>query len=121
MKMKTKKITLLSFVLIALFLNIYSVHAAANNIQYEKTITIKLNSMQCGMCVEKVTEAINSVEGVEKVSVDLDKKNVEVTFNADVTSKKAIEKAITAAGYDANKKKADPGAYDNLSGCCKKP
>ncbi|MCB0726606.1 MAG: heavy-metal-associated domain-containing protein [Ignavibacteriae bacterium] len=119
--MKTKTISLLTVVLIALFLNINSVHATANDIQHSKTITIKLNSMQCDMCVEKVTEAINSVEGVEKVSVDLDKKNATVTFNSDVTSKKAIEKAITSAGYDANNKKADPEAYDNLSGCCKKP
>lgn len=118
--MKTKTLSLLTVVLIALFLNINSVHAAAKDIQHNKTITIKLNSMQCDMCVEKVTEAINSVEGVEKVSVDLDKKNATVTFNSDVTSKKAIEKAITAAGYDANKMPANEDAYNELNACCKK-
>lgn len=116
--MKKITLSLLSVVLIALFLNINSVQGTENEIQHNKTITVKLNSMQCDMCVEKVTEAINSVEGVEEVTIDLDKKNATVTFNADITSKKAIEKAITSAGYDANNKTADTEAYDNLSGCC---
>lgn len=120
MKMRIKQISL--FTLTIILLSVFSItinNAIAKDIQHNKTITIKLNSMQCDMCVEKVTDAIKSVEGVEKVTVDLDKKSATVTYNADLTNKKAIEKAITSAGYDANKKPADADAYENLSSCCK--
>lgn len=120
--MKTKKISIVALAVITLaILNINVNTAVSKDIQDDKTITIKLNSIQCDMCAEKVTDAINSVKGVEKVSVDLEKKNATVTYDTDVTSKKAIEKAITSVGYDANKKEADPEAYDDLSSCCKKP
>jgi len=106
--MKSKKSNLLVLAIITLAMLMININNADSKvIQKSKTITIELNSMQCDMCVEKVTDAINSVEGVEIVSVDLDKKS-------------AIVKAITLAGYDANKAPADKEAYDNLSSCCKK-
>jgi periplasmic mercuric ion binding protein len=120
--MKTKKINLLAFAIITLVMMTININnASSKEVQKSKTITIELNSIQCDMCVEKITEAINSVKGVEKVTVDLDKKNATVTYNTDLTKKKAIEKAITTAGYDANKTPAYKEAYDNLSSCCKKP
>ncbi len=93
----------------------------AKDIQHNKKITIKLNSIQCNMCVEKITEAIKSVDGVVKTKVNLNKKSASVTYNADITSKEEIENAITSAGYDANEKPADSEAYEKLSSCCKKP
>ena len=117
-----KRNNLSAIVIITLAMLMVNINNAdSNEVQKSKTITIELNSMQCDMCVEKVTDAINSVEGVEKVSVDLDKKRATVTYDTDITNKKAIEKAITLAGYDANKAPADKEAYDNLSSCCKKP
>ncbi|MEO5948738.1 MAG: heavy-metal-associated domain-containing protein [Chitinophagaceae bacterium] len=117
--MKTKRIGLLTLALIAI--SLLSITSYAKDIQHNKKITIKLNSMQCDMCVGKITEAINSVGGVVKTKVNLKKKLATVTFNADVTSKEEIEKAITSAGYDANDKIADSVAYEKLSSCCKKP
>jgi mercuric ion binding protein len=120
--MKTKKINLLALAIFTLVMMTISINSASSKeVQKSKTITIELNSMQCDMCVETVTDAINSVEGVEKVSVDLDKKSASVTYDTDLTNKEAIEKAITSVGYDANKEPADTEAYDNLHGCCKKP
>lgn len=120
--MKTLKINLLAVSIITLVIMTISINKAeSKEIQKSKTITLEMNSMQCDMCVENVTKAINSVKGVEKVEVDLDKKTATVTYNTDQTNKKAIVKAITSAGYDANKSPADKDAYDNLSPCCKKP
>ncbi len=93
----------------------------AKDIQHNKTIVIKLNSMQCNMCVEKITEAIKSVDGVVKTRVSLKKKTASVTFDDHITNKEKIENAITSAGYDANEKPANKEAYEKLSSCCKKP
>ena len=119
--MKTKKNLLILAVFTLVMMTISVNISESKEIQKSKTITIELNSIQCDMCVEKVTEVINSVVGVEKAEVDLEKKIATVTYNTDMTNKKAIEKAITSAGYNANKKTADKEAYNNLSSCCKKP
>ncbi|MDQ3019044.1 MAG: cation transporter [Bacteroidota bacterium] len=117
--MKNKKLVLLTLVMIAISLISFKINA--KDIQHNKKITIKLNSIQCNMCVEKITEAIKSVDGVVKTKVNLNKKSASVTYNADITSKEEIENAITSAGYDANEKPADSEAYEKLSSCCKKP
>lgn len=118
--MKTKKFKL-SIILIPAMLFILTngmqseVSAAPGN---EKTV-IALGSIVCGQCVAKVEKALNKVEGVIEVNVDLDNKQATVVFDNSVTSLEKLENAITNAGYDANGKKADPEAYDNLPGCCK--
>lgn len=117
--MKTKKLGLLTLALIAI--SLLSINSYAKDIQHNKKITIKLNSIQCNMCVDKITEAIKSVDGVVKTKVNLGKKTASITYNADITSKEEIENAITAAGYDANEKPADKEAYEKLHSCCKKP
>ncbi len=119
--MKIKKAFQLTYVLTVLVLfSINNLYASPGEIQHKKTIIVNLNSMQCNMCVEKITKAINTVEGVSKVKINLDKKTATVTFNSDKTNKEEIENAITSAGYDANDKLADPNAYEKLSSCCKK-
>ncbi|HTK83372.1 MAG TPA: heavy-metal-associated domain-containing protein [Bacteroidota bacterium] len=84
-----------------------------------ETTTIKANSMVCGSCAKTVKEAVYAVEGVKNVDVDLDKKIVEVKYVPAQTNLATLERAITDAGYDANDKKRDPGAYDKLEACCK--
>ncbi len=82
---------------------------------------IKLPSMQCGTCKKKITKALQKVDGVKEVKVNLDTKVVKVTFDNAVVNVSQLEGAVTAAGYDANDKKADPSAYENLDDCCKVP
>ncbi len=118
--MKTKKVILIILSCLAVSLvSINGIKAEASEIQHNKTIKIKLKSMQCEICKNTISEAIEKVNGVAKVSVNLENKTAIVTFNADVTNKEEIEKAITAAGYDANDKKANQEAYNNLMECCK--
>ncbi len=82
--------------------------------------TISLPSMVCGTCKETIQKAIYTVDGVKDVNIDLDKKTAQVTFVPMQTSLEVIESAITDAGYDANAKKRNMDAYNNLPKCCKK-
>ena len=82
---------------------------------------IKLSSMQCGMCKKTIETAVKNTDGIQSIIVNKDEKVAHVNFDKSKTDLKNIEATITAAGYDANDKKADSRAYENLDDCCKLP
>jgi len=82
---------------------------------------INIPTSQCEMCQERIEKALKKVAGVKNYKVDIDEKIVHVNFDKTVTNLGKIENAITAAGYNANNKKADPEAYAKLDDCCKLP
>jgi len=84
-------------------------------------VTVKLPTMQCSICKKNIEKAVNKVPGTIDVNVDKNEKVAHVNFDKSKTDLSRIEKAITMAGYDANDKKADPDAYQNLDDCCKLP
>lgn len=84
-------------------------------------VEIKLPSMQCNICKKNIEKAVNKVPGTIDVKVDKNEKVAHVNFDKSKTDLSKIENAITMAGYDANDKKADPSAYQNLDDCCKLP
>jgi len=86
-----------------------------------KTAEIALNTIQCGMCTDKIASGLVKLEGVVKVDVDLEKKVGKVVYKAGVIDLGVIEKAIAAVGYDANDTPAEPKAYSGLDMCCKVP
>ena len=86
-----------------------------------KTAEIVLNTIQCGMCTDKIASGLGKLEGVIKVNVDLEKKIGKVVYKAGVINLGIIEKAIAAIGYDANNTPAEPKAYSELDMCCKVP
>ena len=74
------------------------------NIKVEKEIksmkkTILINGMSCSHCSANVEKALMSIEGVQSVEVDLDKKLALVTLNGEV-SDKTLSNAVTDAGYE---------------------
>jgi copper chaperone CopZ len=73
----------------------------------------------CSHCEDNIKKAIYALEGVKEVNVDVEKKNIEVKFVPAQTNLQTIEITLTRAGYDANDKKRDPEAYENLDECCK--
>ena len=73
----------------------------------------------CGMCKKTIEKAAISVEGVASANWDVDKKKIDVSFEATKTDAMAIHKAIAASGYDTEKITGDKKAYDGLPGCCK--
>lgn len=109
--------TILTIVILLSFLS-FAIITYALSQDGDKTETIKINSMVCSQCVDRLNKAIGSIDGVKNVEVDLKKKQAVVTFDESVTSLDKIENVITATGYDANSKKADKSAFDKLPECC---
>ena len=72
----------------------------------------------CGMCKRTIEKAANSVDGVTKAFWDVEKKKIDVSFDASKTNELAIHEAIAASGYDTDKAQGDTKVYDNLPGCC---
>ena len=83
------------------------------------TVLVRTPSMVCGTCAKTITHAIEKLDGVQDVNADVDKKTVTVKFISSKVTLDNVEKAITAAGYDANDKRRDKDAYDKLDKCCK--
>lgn len=61
--------------------------------------TLKVDGMSCMHCVGSVTKALEAIEGVSKVVIDLDTKNVDITLSKEVADS-VLKKAITDAGYE---------------------
>jgi copper chaperone len=61
--------------------------------------TIKIKGMTCNHCVMAVTKALNEIEGVEDVHVDLEKG--EATFEeAQPVDMSVVKEGIRKAGYE---------------------
>lgn len=86
-----------------------------------EVVTVSLPSIQCNMCKKTISTALNEVDGVSDAEVNVNEKNVKVTYDESKADVSKIEASIVAAGYDANDKKANMDAYNNLHDCCKKP
>ena len=85
----------------------------------EKHADVTLSSVQCGMCKKTIESGMAKVDGISKFDVDLNTKVGHVTYKASAIELAAIEKAISALGYQANNTEADPIVYQNLPDCCK--
>jgi len=60
---------------------------------------IKVKGMSCQHCVMSVTKALNQLEGIQSIQVDLQKGEVRFDNSKGVPSNR-IEKAISDAGYE---------------------
>ena len=61
---------------------------------------IHVEGMTCDHCVETVSQAVNSLEGVSRVDVDLEKKQVAVDFDENRTDLGVISSKIIAVGFE---------------------
>jgi copper chaperone len=61
---------------------------------------VHVEGMTCGHCVETVTKAVNSLNGISRVSVDLDKKQVSVDFDESRTDLDTISSKIIEVGFE---------------------
>jgi copper chaperone len=65
----------------------------------QNALRLSIEGMHCGGCVQRVTRALEGVEGVELGSVDLG--SAEMTFRPDWTSADEIEAAVNRIGFSA--------------------
>lgn len=67
--------------------------------------TIQLETLTCPSCMQKINNAVKSLNGVDKesVNVSFNSSKVKLDFDAETLSVQDIEKAITALGYEVKK------------------
>lgn len=72
--------------------------------------TIQLDTLTCPSCVQKIENAVKSLESVEKESVQVmfNSSKVRFDFDEEKLSLKDAENAITALGYEVKKSQAKP-------------
>jgi copper ion binding protein len=67
--------------------------------------TIQLETLTCPSCLQKIENAVKSLEGVDKESVNVlfNSGKVKLNFDGEKLSIEKIENAITALGYEVKK------------------
>lgn len=66
----------------------------------KETVTIKCDKMHCEGCKSTIVEAVQAMDGVSKIDVDLKTKIIKVTFDNKKTNKDAISGKILEVGYE---------------------
>ncbi|MBO1001306.1 copper ion binding protein [Pseudogracilibacillus auburnensis] len=61
--------------------------------------TLKVEGMTCSCCVGKVEKSINQLDGVSSIKIDVDHKEVQVSFNKETVSLGQIKEKIEEEGY----------------------
>ncbi|SPP63977.1 mercury resistance system periplasmic binding protein MerP [Nitrospira lenta] len=64
-----------------------------------QTVTLSVLGMKCATCSITLKKALNKVEGVENIEVNLEKKEALVTFDDAKTTVEALLDATKNAGY----------------------
>ncbi len=102
-----------NLILILLILSASFVFAA----EQLKKESIKTSAV-CGTCKKTIEGELGKVEGIKKVTLDLDRNEVDVEFDEKVISKEVIKEKLTDIGYDADDLKRSKKAYKKLPKCC---
>ncbi len=64
-----------------------------------RTIQLKVPTIKCEGCVEKIRGALTERPGVRMVEADPDRKEITVTFNPDRLGDAEIRAAVADAGF----------------------
>ena len=72
----------------------------------------------CGGTEKSIGEALNNVDGVTMAKVDVKTNMAHVHYTKADVKVADLEKAVAAAGFDANDTKADAKAQAKLHQCC---
>ena len=67
-----------------------------------KSSTFKVEGMSCSHCEKAITEALNETAGVEHVTIDLNRKIVDVRYSESL-NEEALISVIEDIGYDVIK------------------
>ncbi|HKX74277.1 MAG TPA: copper ion binding protein [Acidimicrobiia bacterium] len=66
------------------------------------TQTLKVPDVHCDHCVSSIEGAVGAITGVDQVTVDLDGRTVEVSFDESAVNLAAIVTAIEDQGYEVD-------------------
>ena len=87
-----------------LFACLFSLLVAAPSVADERTVTLEVPGMNCGMCPITVNKALRKVPDVKTAKADLDTKQAVVTYDDAKTTPEQLIKATTDAGYPSSVK-----------------
>lgn len=70
-----------------------------------KKAILQLETLTCPSCMQKITNAVKQLPGVETDSIQVlfNSSKIKLDFNETLLEVKDIEKAVTAIGYDVIK------------------
>ncbi|MGM7636391.1 copper ion binding protein [Bacillus sp. Hm123] len=71
-----------------------------------KQVTLNVQGMSCGSCVNKIEGNVGKLNGVESVKVQFSEGKVDVTFNESAVDLGEIKAAIKATGYEVMEESA---------------
>jgi copper ion binding protein len=66
----------------------------------KETRTLTVSGMSCSHCEYVIKKAVGTLNGVEKVTVNLESKKVAVDYETDKISLELIKEVIEDQGYD---------------------
>tara|TARA_R110001592_G_scaffold153473_2_gene381952 strand:+ start:250 stop:555 length:306 start_codon:yes stop_codon:yes gene_type:complete len=79
-----------------------STNNTPNSVQNKAALQLSIQGMNCGACVGRITRALDELDGIEGVEINLAAKLANIQFNdADIDSDTIIA-AIAEAGYQAS-------------------
>jgi copper chaperone len=65
----------------------------------QDTLNLSIEGMHCGACVRRVTNALQTVPGVQINSVEVG--SAKLSFNPDATTPEEISSAVSGIGFTA--------------------
>lgn len=65
-------------------------------------VTLNVQGMSCGHCVNSIEGSVGELNGVSKVKVHLENGTVDVEFNDKEVTLEKIKETIDDQGYDVN-------------------
>ncbi|WP_019153623.1 copper chaperone CopZ [Robertmurraya massiliosenegalensis] len=65
-------------------------------------VTLKVQGMSCGHCVQSVEGSVGKLDGVSEVKVHLENGTVDVEFDSNKVTLESIKTTIDDQGYDVN-------------------
>lgn len=86
----------------SLKLNLSELENAVENAGYgviNEKVALKVGGMTCAMCVQAIEDALNKVDGISSVNVNLASEKAYVTYNPKMTGLQDMKNAIEELGY----------------------
>ena len=65
--------------------------------------TLQLEKLTCPSCMQKITNTVNDLTGVEKTKILFDRSKARVFYDGALISEEDIVREIIEIGYDAKK------------------
>jgi copper chaperone len=67
-------------------------------------ILLSVNGMSCNHCVRVIEQAVGEIDGTKEIKVELEKKEVSVSFDDKKVNLEQIIDAIQEEGYEIEKR-----------------